>query len=481
MSIAEQEIMTPAPPAAALPEDKRQRSLRWSVLDASCYAGMVGFGETYFIPMMLFLGASTFHVGVFAAAPQLFFALSQFAGIGLIERFARRKSIILSGGSLQLACLLAMAAALAMGVRSPWVFILLAVGYFGFNGSTIPSWNSLLGDLTTDRDRGSYFGRRNGLSQLTMFGALVVAGLALERTGAVGHAGTGFLIILFAAAACRAGSLFCLSRHDEPEYRTDPNAYFSFRQFLRRGAKSNFGRFVFFVGFMNFAIQISAPYFAVYMIRDLKFDYMQFTVAQGVFIAVQFLSMRRWGAFSDIYGNRVVLMFTGIMLCFIPLLWFLTVDFYMILLLQVLAGLAWGGWFLSSANFIFDAVTPPRRARCAAYLNFFNSLGFFLGALLGAYLAGHAPHALDTGAMHVRFFSPLEFLFLISAGMRAMALLALLPSIHEVRNVDRAGARDALMMLINVRPLSGVRFAPFTGVSRKRARNGNGRRKRASS
>jgi MFS family permease len=459
---------------AELPERKRVRSLRFSVWDAVFYAAMVGLAETYFVPLMLAIGASNFQIGFFTAAPQFFVAFAQFASILLVERLRVRKRLLVSVTAAQAAMLATILAMLLMRNLTPLVFTLLAIGYFASNGMAVPAWNSLMGDLTTTADRGAYFGRRSGLSQLIIFFGIVAGGLILQRFENSGIALKGFAVVLALALAGRLASIFALSHHFEVPYKKTKDADFSFLQFLKRSPKSNFAHFVFFVALMNFAVQMASPYFAVYMIRDLKFSYVQYMIAQGIFVATQFIAMRRWGPFADKYGNRLVLRITGSITPVIPLLWFLSRHFSYIILVQIVAGLAWAGWTLASTNFIFDAVTPPKRARCAAYMNFFNGMGFFLGAITGAILSARAPAAFNTGALTFTFYSPLLTIFLISAALRFVIVFLFMPTVREVRTVSEPRVKDMFVMLTHVKPLSGVRYEPYTGVDKSHKENGNG-------
>jgi MFS family permease len=306
-----------------------------------------------------------------------------------------------------------------------------------------------------------------------MFISIVIAGVILDRGKALDAEKWGFVAILCLAVAGRATSVYALTRHFEVPYSQDSDAYFSFWQFVRRAPNSNFAHFVFLISLMNFSVQMAAPFFVVYMMRDLGFSYLEFMIAQGVFIATQFFAMRRWGAFADRFGNRAVIYISGAIVTFLPLLWFFSTSFAYIIVIQVFAGLAWGGWFLGSANFIFDAVTPPKRARCAAYMNFFHSTGFFFGTLLGAWLSLRAPRVIQTGAMTITLLSPLQFIFLCSSGLRLLVLLVFAPSIREVRAVDRAAPREMFTFLAHIKPLSGVRFLPFTGHGKNENENEN--------
>ena len=446
-----------------IPESKREKSLRFSVWDASFYAAMVGFAETYFIPLLVFLGATNAQVGIYSAAPQLGIAFAQFLSIILVDRYMVRKRIVVATSSIQSIFLLAITVLTFYNLLSPWTMILLTMFYFAVNGASLPAWNSLMGDLTTAESRGKYFGRRNGLSQLISFAAIFAGGLILQQYDNRDNARLGFTLVLAAALLCRLGSIYSLSRHFEAPYRKDEDSYFSFWQFIKRTPQSNFAHFVLFVAFMSLSVQLAAPFFAVYMLRDLGFSYLQYTIAQGVFTASQFMAMRKWGPFADKYGNRLVLRITSAIIPVVPLLWFLSVDFYFIVVIQIAAGLAWAGWSLATANFLFDAVTPPKRARAAAYLNFFNSFGICIGSLFGAALAVSAPPAIASGAVTIIYASPLQHIFLISSGLRFVFVFLFMATVREVRKVDQPVQRDMFTVLSHIRPFAGLRHDPYTG------------------
>lgn len=460
--------------AAPVPEAKRKRSLRYSIWDGAYYAAMVGFAETYFVPLILALGASSFQVGIFTATPQAFVAFSQFISIFLVENFRKRKQIAIGGVLLQASSLAFIFAKTITGNFSPWLLVAIGSVYFAANGIVVPAWNSLIGDLTTDKDRGAYFGRRNSISGPISFGALVVGGLILQHFSGNKESLTGFSIIIAIALASRIGSAYSLFRHFDVPYIRVKDSYFTFIQFLRRSPKSNFAHFVFFQGLMSFAVQMSSPFFAVYMLKDLEFSYLQYTIAQGTFQIVQFMMMRQWGPLSDRFGNRLIIRVTGLVLPVLPLLWLLSKNIYIIVFIQIISGITWAGWLLSTANFVFDAVTPAKRARCAAYLNFFNSIGIFFGSILGGFLSIHAVKVIDTGALTITFFSGLEFIFVLSGVLRMIFVFFFIPTIREVRKVEKTEIKNLFLMLAHIRPLTGSHFVPYTGkVNEASKNNGN--------
>lgn len=445
-------------------ERKRRLSLRLSVWEACFYAAMIGFGETYFVPLLVAVGGNSFQAGLFSSIPQLCMSFTQFISILFVENLMVRKRIIFAVSVTQGLFLLFIFIETLTRQLSPWIFIVAGSVYFSVNGIAIPAWNSLMGDYTTAETRGRYFGRRNGLSQLVTFGAVVLAGVILEFFARRHDPITGFAIILAIAVACRFCSSYTLMGHFEFPYKKVEGSYFSFWQFIRRSPKSNFARFVYLQAFMNFSVQISAPFFAVYMLTDLHFTYLQYMIAQGVFIGTHFIAMRRWGVFSDKYGNRLALKITSLMMPVLPVLWLFSTKMPAILLIQVISGLTWGGWILCSSNFLFDSVTPPKRARCVAYQNFFNSMGIFAGALTGAFLSTRAPMELNFVFFRVPLVSRLCYLFALSGFIRLIFVALILPTIKEVRSVDSPKTKEIFMTLSNVSSIVSIFHSPYTAI-----------------
>lgn len=452
---------------AQIPEDKRARSLRASVWDGAFFSAMLGFGEVYFIPMLYAIKASNYFVGLFSAIPQLCVAFFQFLAIFIVERYRYRKRVILMGASTQALMLGIIVIGLLATKHDPWFFVIVASVYYSVNGLAVPAWNSLLGDLTRSEDRGKYFGYRNGLCAFVVFIALLFGGWIIQRFDNLGSSIVGFAAIMFIAMICRFISVAFLGLHYDVPYTQVKDSYFSFWAFIKRSPKSNFAHFTYFVAFMNLSVMIAGPFFAIYMLRDVGMTYMQYTIAQGVSVVAQFIAMRRWGPFADRYGNRMVLRLTSIIMPILPIMWLFGKNYFYILFLMVLSGLSWAGWALSSGNFIFDAVSPQKRARCSAYLNVFACTGVFFGALIGGYITTHVPQTIDLGITKITFFSVLQSSFLVSGIVRMLVVLIFMPSIREVREVPHPKATDMFMMLTNIKPVYGGFFEPFTGSGRK--------------
>ena len=164
---------------------------------------------------------------------------------------------------------------------------------------------------------------------------------------------------------------------DEPPHKKDPASDFTFLMFLRRFRESNFLKFVVFSGCLTFATYLAAPFFAVFMLRDLQLSYLTYMGLQVGSSLAALIALPLWGRHADLVGNVRVLRLSSFLAALIPIFWLLSHNPAYLMLVQIFAGFSWSGVTLSSGNFIYDAVTPQKRVRCIAYFNVIMAWRFF--------------------------------------------------------------------------------------------------------
>src|SRR5579863_40347 len=439
-----------------------RQSLRASIKDGVFFSLMIGFGETYLGAYAIHLGASNPQIGGLASLPQLVGAFFQFVSVRVIHLLQARRICILVGVALQALTWIPIIALPFLFVDHRVDLLIALVVLYAISGSVAtPAWTSLMGDLVSPRRRGRFFGERNRRMGMTTFIALCLAGLFLQVGRQRGHENLCYILIFSIAFSARWVSAYYLAKHIDPPYSPKSEDVFSVWAFLRRGSRSNFGRFVLYVALMHFSVQVSSPFISPYLLRDLKFSYFQFMAVAGAAVVAQFLTMNSWGRVADHFGNKRVLHLSGLLLPLIPPLWLVTANFYALLLIQMLAGFAWAGFSLAMGNYILDVVTPPKRARCAALYNCANAIGIFVGASLGGALSRWLPGEIQFGRFHLTLASNLLLLFPLSALLRLVASLLFLPTFREVREVSPFATRALFVQIGQIRPFSGLKFDLF--------------------
>lgn len=432
------------------------RSLTASLRDGMFSAVMTGLGENYLSAYGIFLGTNSLQLGLLMTFPPFVGALSQAFGLWCIERIPQRRQIIVLSalGNAAIWIPIALLSFFFAGTSSAWAWLLLFyLLYHCLLGFAAPIWNSLIGELVPAELRGRFFGYRNQRIGMVTFITLLAGGKILDLAGLINFPALGFCCIFLIAGVSRFCAAYWLSQHDDPPYHPDRASSFSFLEFLLRLPRSNFARFVLFVSSVNFAVAFAGPYFSLYMLRDLKFTYAQYTMNVAAALVTQFLMMRHWGKLIDRYGNKKILNICSWAVCFPSLLWLLSKDPFVLIIFQIYSGLAWSGFNLAASNFLFDAVTPPKRARCAAYQALCSGALVLAGATLGGLAARNLYNSFTVASLHFQLSSTLPLVFLISGLMRIGIVGFLLKKFKEVREVEPIRTHELIMQLVYLKPV----------------------------
>lgn len=431
-----------------------KKSLRYSTLDGLFASVVLGICDNFTTPYAIAMGAGAGLIALLASVPMFASSLTQLRSASMVERLGSRKALINTAVLIQSLLLVPV-------IAIPYVFnshraacLIFFYTLFASAGAlAFPAWSSLMSDHIAETERGKFFGWRNRLLGIVNVASMLLAGLTLyfynTLTGSGrGIAGnlSGFTLIFTIAFLARLISWKFLTKMYEPPLVIKEEHKFTFKAFLKRIRRSNFGRFVLFVASMNFAVFIGAPFLPVYMLRDLKFDYLLYTLITMTATLTMLLVMNHWGLHADHVGNRRVLRLTSFFIPLIPVLWLFSHNVIYLMFVQIFAGFFWGGFNLSASNFIYDAVTPEKRTRCIAYYNVMNGLAVVSGSLLGGYLVKVMPPIFGYKILGV----------LIISGIMRFASAFLCSYVREVRPVKNISNARLFYSIIGARPLLPV-------------------------
>jgi hypothetical protein len=446
--------------SAAVTRTPISPSLRYSIYDGSAHAVMLGMGETFIMTFAVALGFSNTTLGLVAALPVLCATILQVL-VFQRPRGRRSKKFFVVRGALVQALLWIPIFLCPVRFRLPAIgLILLLIVYHACGHMISPMWNAWMGDLVPDRTRGEYYGRRNKYRALCELSSFLIAGTILHRAASE-NIFVGFGIIFFVACLMRLLSSWYISRMDEPTTVHELSPRFTLIQFYRRSGRNNFGRFTLLLGAFLCATNIASPFFTAYMLRSLRFSYLELTCALSCSLIFQFLSFQNWGHIGDRFGNLRILKITAVLASMIPLLWLTTDNFFWILFFQAIAGLTWSGLNLSAINYIFDAVQRSNIARCISYYNCTANVGTAVGASIGAAVVGTVWGVADSSAQPLLLLGdPYLPLFLVSSVCRGLIAGLLIMIVREVRRIEPHTTWEALRHFIglSLTPEFGSRF-----------------------
>ncbi|OGX10702.1 MAG: hypothetical protein A2351_06135 [Omnitrophica bacterium RIFOXYB12_FULL_50_7] len=422
-----------------------RKSLNISWKEGIAASVMQASVDEYLIPLGLFLGATPMDIGFLVALPHLLGSLSQFLAVKAVDLFGSRLRFLVRVSFLQALLLLPLAIFPFLLFPSRILALIFFVTLFRILANLIATvWGGLASDYLAPEERGKYFGWRSRITGLAGMATTIFAGILLNAFRTISIA-VGFSILFGIAAGARFISAKLMTQMQEASEHKNPGDKFTFFMFLRSFKKSNFVKFVFYVSSITFATLLAAPYFSVYMLRDLHLSYLTYMFIHMGAVIASLVSFPIWGKHADRIGNAKVLKTTSLLIPVIPLFWLLSSNIFYLFMIEVFAGFVWGGFNLCSLNFIYDAVSPGKRVRCLGYFGFINGVATFMGAGLGGYLAERLP--MLNG-------SRILTLFVISAVLRFLSHFLLSHHFHEVRPAaQKMSSVELFFSVVGIRPL----------------------------
>lgn len=428
--------------------DKIHKSLDASQKEGIPAAIMLGIMDYYLIPYGLFLGLTTVEIGFLVAVPNLLASMAQLLAVKVVYFAGSRLRFLIRGTAVQAAVLIPVAGLVFFPFRGQIGIVIFLITTFKILGNLIgTAWGSLMSDYLPPERRGHYLGWRSqvvGIAGLTGVG---LAGLMLFLMNQV-HPAFGFFLLFLSASFLRFVSSYLMSKMVDLPTHVEPDSDFTFMMFLRRFKESNFVKYVLYIASITFAVHLASPYFSVYMLRDLKFNYLYYMSVHLAAVIMGLVAFPIWGKHADIVGNAKILKIASFLIPVIPLLWLFSGHVFYLILVEMFSGFVWGGFNLCTANFIYDAVSPAKRVRCLGYFNLINGIALCAGASLGGVLAERLP---------IIWKSPLLTLFLISGVIRFFAHFLLSQRFQEVRKSARHVSSGQLFFSVTgIRPISGL-------------------------
>lgn len=421
-------------------QNKIKRSLVYSFWDGVFASVMNGFTVDYIVAYALALKAKILEIGFLNAIPNLASSFVQLKSADITQSLGSRKRVI--NIFVLLHTLMGIPIILIPYIfkNHPVLFLIIFITLFNcFNAVAVPAWSSLMSEYIPVNKRGEYFGWRNKILGLICIISTFLAGFILHIF--THNILKGFLMIFTIAFLARFLSWYFLTKMYEPSYRIDKKTYFSFFDFIRRLKESNFAKFVLFVALLNFCVNLAAPFFSVFMLRDLKFNYLTYTILVTCVPLTHILVIDRWGKLADRIGNLNILKFTSLIISSLPFWWILNQHPLYLSLIQILSGFAWAGFGLCATNFIYDAVSVQKRLRCIAYFNVLTGFALCGGSLLGGILVNKLPPL---------FGYKILTLFLISSILRFSVSLWLPTKIREVRETEKTDAKELFFSVLGI-------------------------------
>jgi MFS family permease len=448
-----------------------ERSLQHSLRDGRAWAFMSGIGETWFSAFAILFKASTQQIALLTSLPLVAASLFQWLSVWLGRQGVSRRRVIITGALGQaLSWLLILLLPILFPSLGVELLIVAIILFHALGNLVAPQWSSLMGDLVPERRRGRFFARRTRIATLASFIGMIAGGLLLEASRRLEEELWGFAAIFLLALLARLISTWHLAQMHDPRHTEVAPSISA----VATPIPHAFWHFSLLFALMQFAVAISSPFFALYMLRDLEFSYAILTLMVASSVMAQFLTLHGWGRLSDAYGNRLILVTTALLIPVMPAMWLISTDIIFLVILHLIGGLIWAGYSLSCGNFLYDLSPADRRADLMATHTLLANSGVMAGALLGGWLGEWAPSVWQWGDYSVTWLSGLPALFLLSASVRMVIALLYLRIVKEVREVAPLSVGQLIFRVTRFNALNGIVYQVVGRLRPKKSKRERG-------
>lgn len=448
VALAENSEPGVASPFTRATKNAIRTSLKASTMDgvfATVFSNITG--GVLLTDFLLNLGATPTQIGMAAAIP-LLANLLQPIGAHLSERTTSRHYFCLwIYGPARALWLLLVAGMLFANIgfltAQTLIYWTLAIALLSTSIGAMGSapWVSWMATLVPRRLRGRYFGFRNSAANLINLISVPLLGLLISRWG--GGSLQGYSVALTLGILAGLFSLWfqnfmvdvnpqvqqaiaektIATVVSEPETTAHP---------LLQPSPAT--AFLCYCAFWMFAVNLSAPFFNLYLLDNLHLDVSQATIYNSLTAGANLLMLVLWGKLADHIGNRPLLLGTGIVVALTPLLWLLVGSdplsvWLWLPLLHLLIGGAGAAVDLCGGNLQLGVAPIQRQSTYFGMVAAIAGVSGALGTMAGGFLAQ-------------RWSEGLIGLFVLSCIVRLVALVPLLlvkeDRSHSLRQLMRS-------------------------------------------
>ncbi len=464
-------------------------------------------GGTFLVAASLYLGASNLQIGLLAAIPPLL-QLVQLPSIYLVEKYRQRKRIVIYTVffSRLMLILLAWLPFLMFKGSGIYVVLFFITVSAGFNAIATCSWNSWMKDVIPAAEMGMVFSRRLIYQQWLTIALVLAGGFFVDWWGMVFPTFPWVsYAILFSIGFISGmiGILFIIQIPETEMEEPDPEAKF-WKVIVQPFQDENFRNLIYFLSWWSFAINLAAPFFTVYLFKNLQLNLTQVNFLFIISQVSNLFLLKFWGKMCDLYSNKTVMSACGITFVFCLLAWTFTtlpekhvLTWPLLILIHIVMGGSIAGVMLASGNIGLKLAPKGEAVAYLASLNFVVSIAAGIAPILGGQFVDYfegcelswifqwiSPNKKVTlptfDLQHWDFF----FVFAFLLGLYSLHRLALVKETGEVEeNVVMTELLAEMRGKVrNLSTVGGVRymmFIPFWVIRQIREKRQRGRESEA--
>lgn len=357
----------------------------------------------FLVGIALHFGASNFVIGLLGAIPFLS-NLFQIPAIHWVERNRDRRHIVVVTSLIARSFLLCVVITPLINDANFALTVIvggMAIRY-SIGAMSSCAWNSWVKDLLPSKKAGEFLGIRlfYRMGVATLLSVAAAFFIDWWNSAYPSQQVWSYAILFFFGyiSAMISSLLIRTIPHpemSEPEAEDyDKSVRFSY---LKKPLKhENFRKLIWFLFTWNFAVNLAAPFFTVYMLKTLEYD-MAVVLMFVVFSQIMHtITLKLWGRYSDMYSNKTVLRISGTLFVFCILGWTFTtfpdkhaLTTPLLMLLHMLMGVSMAGVTLASGNIALKLAPRRQSTSFLAVKSILISLSAGIAPLVGGLFADY--------------------------------------------------------------------------------------------
>ena len=379
---------------------------------------------SYQSPSLISAGASTQSVALIATLINFFLALTCVKAPGLLRRIGLNRK-----------------GAVALSLVSAFVWIPLIVSLLWFRSNFPPAifavlWlvnlvpatmlamqaDHWLAGIIPKRTLGRYLGQRQAIRSVFYVAAFCLLGYFLDKFGGQDSAAFAFVSGVALIAALGNIAIF-RSMKDSQGVSAQTHDEMSPRGFLEEIRRAKLSNYFLFTSLFHVTVNLCGPLYVIYMLRELHFSYLSFTVVISLEFLARVVSAPFWGRYADRVGNIRVISIVSRVIPLIPICWLFYHNVVYLAVVQIISGVCWGAFDLCTQSYIYRVAPASKRLRYIVYNRSLLLLCAAVGGLLGAiFYEGGFPI----------FGSGILGIFLISGIFRLLVVFTMVPKLIDM-------------------------------------------------
>jgi MFS family permease len=409
--------------------------------DGAAWSVMVGMGESYLPAFALAAGLGEVAAGLVATIPLVAGAVLQLISPAAVRRLGSHKRWVVLCAACQGLAFLPLAIGAYSGAVAAWLVFGMAAIYWGAGLATGPAWNTWAGTLVPDNIRTGFFARRTRFSQVGTLMGFVAGGVTLQFAKTWTPSIAPFAVLFIGAALARSISTGFLAWQNEPQPPDGNHRHVSWRDLIGRSSRRADGRLLVYLFAVQGAAQFAGPYFTPFMLKQIRFSYLEYVLLIGVSFAAKAVALPSLGRLARRIGARQLLWIGGLGIVPVAGFWLISTNFAFLIIVQVAAGLAWAAYELAMFLLFFEAIPEKERTSVLTIYNVGNAVATAVGALLGG-------SVLWTVGQH-----PETYLAIF--GLSSVARLAAVALLWRVPPIDARAVLLPARRILSLRPSVG--------------------------